>query len=82
MKPKPLPATEENVNEIRHNVIMGDRTREDLKECGCPACLMADMQLAVTAAKRHLNNAHGYPMSKGALDHVGKAMAELEGVNK
>lgn len=56
-KPKPLPATHENVAEIRLNVIKGDRDMADLKRCGCPACLVARGQLMEGKGVRMINDA-------------------------
>lgn len=42
-----LEATEENVREVRRNVLMGVRTRADLRRCGCPACEAALENLEV-----------------------------------
>lgn len=53
----PLPATKENVDEIRLNVIRGDRSLADLKKCGCPACLVAMGQLKETKGVRMVNAA-------------------------
>lgn len=54
---KRLPATLANVNEVRHNVIMGDRTMVDLKKCGCPACLVAHGQLMEIRGVRMIDEA-------------------------
>lgn len=56
-KPIPLPATKFNVDNVRLNVIKGDRSLDDLKRCGCPACLVALGQLIETRGVRMINNA-------------------------
>ena len=55
--PKPLSATKANVDEVRLNVIKGDRYMTDLLECGCPACLVAHGQLIRTKGVRMINKA-------------------------
>ena len=54
---KRLPATKKNVDEIRLNVIKGDRSMADLKFCGCPACLVAHGQLVETKGVRMIDKA-------------------------
>ena len=54
-KPKRLPATKKNVDEIRLNVIKGDRDMTDLKKCGCPACMVAHGQLVETKGVRMID---------------------------
>lgn len=51
------PPTKENIDEIRHNVIMGLRTMADLMRCRCPACMVAYGQLLNTKGVRMIDDA-------------------------